>query len=701
MVLAILLIMRGIKRLFSAQFFFVLLIIAIALWSLSLGVSEATESTRVSDYFGRATYGFSGLVLYLSYVSVLLLAPHSERYRKKRIKWASLLSFILLPLFFTRFVYSVPDVTTFTYGPGIVLYALYMVGAIGLVMRQATYTSRQGTAEQKGQVRLVAGGLGLMISLVGLMNVVIPAVTGNESFTILSPIVAVSYSAIIVYAIARHKLFDIRLIVARSVAYILSLAFLGLLYGFIAFYFFDRVLFEIDASVSPSRRLLYVSLALVSGLSFAPAKRMFDRLSNRIFYRDAYDAQAFIDNLTGVLVSNTDITKLIEESSALIDRNLKPVFTEFVLHDKRFTGGKIARALPENVVSELFEVVQEEAQSVIELEDEEALRKPEYRRLHKRGVAIIIKLANRSGLLGVVLIGVKQSGNVYNKQDKKIFGIVADELALAIENSLSYEEIERFNDTLQQEIEDATRQLRYTNAKLKSLDETKDEFISMASHQLRTPLTSVKGYVSMVLEGDAGNLNDQQKKLLSQAFTSAQHMNYLISDLLNVSRLRTGKFVIETKPTFLPDVIEGEISQLYEIARAKGVELRFDKPADFPTVELDETKVRQIIMNFTDNAVHYTPAGGKVRVELEAKPRSIEFRVIDTGLGVPRRDQHKLFGKFFRAENAKRARPDGTGLGLFMAKKVIVAQGGSIIFKSVEGKGSTFGFTFPLGKKQV
>src|SRR5690606_35139199 len=128
----------------------------------------------------------------------------------------------------------------------------------------------------------------------------------------------------------------------------------------------------------------------------------------------------------------------------------------------------------------------------------------------------------------------------------------------------------------------------------------------------------------------------------------------------------------------------------YEIARAKNIELRFDKPAEFPTLELDETKVRQVIMNFTDNAVHYTPPGGKVRVELEVKTKSVEFRVVDTGLGVPKRDQHKLFGKFFRAENARRARPDGTGLGLFMAKKVIVAQGGSIIFRSQEGKGSTF-----------
>src|SRR4029077_9353625 len=122
--------------------------------------------------------------------------------------------------------------------------------------------------------------------------------------------------------------------------------------------------------------------------------------------------------------------------------------------------------------------------------------------------------------------------------------------------------------------------------------ETKDEFISMASHQLRTPLTSMKGYVSMVLEGDAGKVSTMQRKLLDQAFVSSQRMVYLIADLLNVSRLRTGKFIIEAKPTNLPDVIEGEIGQLIETVKGKGLELSFDKPKGFPTMNLDETKIR-------------------------------------------------------------------------------------------------------------
>ena len=251
---------------------------------------------------------------------------------------------------------------------------------------------------------------------------------------------------------------------------------------------------------------------------------------------------------------------------------------------------------------------------------------------------------------------------------------------------------------MQKKIEDATHKLRHSNEKLKALDEAKDEFISMASHQLRTPLTSIKGYVSMVLDGDAGQITPKQEELLKSAFTSSQRMVYLISDLLNVSRLKTGKFVIEAKEVFLPDVVEGEVMQLQETAKNRKLQLIYKKPKKFPSVMLDETKIRQVIMNFADNAIYYTPAGGKIKVVLEYDKHSVSYKVIDNGIGVPKEEQHKLFSKFYRAGNARKARPDGTGLGLFMAKKVVIAQGGAILFETHPGKGSTFGFTFPLSK---
>jgi len=163
---------------------------------------------------------------------------------------------------------------------------------------------------------------------------------------------------------------------------------------------------------------------------------------------------------------------------------------------------------------------------------------------------------------------------------------------------------------------------------------------------------------------------------------------------LNLSRINTGKFVIEESPVYLPAIIETELQQLREMAQAKKIELKLTMPPTFPTLMLDDGKMHQAIMNLIDNALYYTPEGGKVDVQLVDTPGTIEFRVVDNGIGVPREAQKHLFGKMFRAENARRARPDGTGLGLFMVKKVVAEQQGAIIFETEENKGSTFGFRF-------
>lgn len=299
----------------------------------------------------------------------------------------------------------------------------------------------------------------------------------------------------------------------------------------------------------------------------------------------------------------------------------------------------------------------------------------------------IIKLLARRQVVGLLVVGYTTPVTQLNATDTELLDRLSESIGVALDNKLLFEENQH-----------VLRQLQESNDKLVALDVAKDDFISMASHQLRTPLTSVKGYISMVLEGDAGKLTPKQKKLLNQSFFSAQRMVYLIADLLNVSRLKTGKFIVEPSNVNLANVVEEELVQLKETAAARSLKLTYEKPKKFPEVMLDETKIRQVIMNFADNAIYYTPSGGHIEVKLTETPTTIEFRVIDDGIGVPKREQPHLFTKFYRAGNARNARPDGTGLGLFMAKKVIVVQGGSVIFESKEGKGSTFGFIFSKHK---
>jgi signal transduction histidine kinase len=299
-----------------------------------------------------------------------------------------------------------------------------------------------------------------------------------------------------------------------------------------------------------------------------------------------------------------------------------------------------------------------------------------------------VKLRVRQKLVGIMLIGTVYMSFGPDAFTHSLLTRLSEATGIAIDHKMLLEENQRVLDELEE-----------SNSKLRVLDHAKDEFISMASHQLRTPLTSVKGYISMVLDGDAGQVSEAQGKLLNEAFTASQRMVYLIGDFLNVSRLQTGKFVIDAKPTQLTDVISEEIAQLRSTAARRNITILYLPPADFPVLKLDDNKIRQVIMNFVDNAIFYSKPDSEVRVVLIKTDKEIRFEVHDKGIGVPEAERHKLFAKFYRAENARRVRPDGTGIGLFMAKKVIVAHGGSLIFESEENVGSTFGFSLPLSLK--
>jgi signal transduction histidine kinase len=575
---------------------------------------------------------------------------------------------------------------------------------VGLALLRRYYNKKSTDVVHKQQLRYIFVGVVLTLIPGVIANAVLP-ILGVDTAVFFGPSAVIFLAFFTSIAIIKHRLLDIRLIVARSLGYILSLSTLGILFGLLAFIVVGQLLFP-DTQVPLPQQAFYALSAVILATSFQPTKNFFSRSTSRIFYRDAYESQHLLDQLNKVLVSNIELQGLLTKASDVVATTIKAEFCMFgiegVTASERRVIGTRPKLLDDKDTKE-FQKMVEQAQdkTIVTDELEDTSQKLQFF-LRDYDIAVLLRLTDSpeitSNGVGYIALGPKKSGSPYTSQDIKILEIIADEMVIAIQNALRFEEIQQFAETLQAKVDDATRKLRRTNEKLKALDETKDEFISMASHQLRTPLTSVKGYVSMVLEEDAGKINKQQRKLLDQAFVSSQRMVYLIADLLNVSRLRTGKFVIEAKPTNLADVIEGEVSQLIETAKARNLTLTYHKPKNFPALNLDETKTRQVIMNFVDNAIYYTPSGGHITINLEDKGKSIEYSVVDDGIGVPKSEQHHLFGKFYRAGNAKKARPDGTGLGLFMAKKVVVAQGGAVIFHSEEGKGSTFGFNFPKAK---
>jgi signal transduction histidine kinase len=576
--------------------------------------------------------------------------------------------------------------------PAILLFTLLIVTLLSTGFISLIRKIRRTDRIAQNQAKLMLLSLATTMGLIILSNFVLVVVFDLHAQLSLGPAYTLIFSGTIAYAIVKHRLFDIRAAVSRSVAYLLIVLTMALLYGVLLFGVVN-VLFP-GSDKEFLRQVISVILVVPLAVSFQSIKLFFDRITSQIFYRTFYEPQQVLYELSTTLVHAVDTKTITTESSNVLRKAIPATSLEFWL--------KADEAEHEHEHSESLQLLGKLYQST-KADDviiiDEYPRHPEIiRQLRDQNVAALVRLRTNSGDLGFMTLSFKSSGEMYSEQDVRLLRISADEIAISLQNAVHFEAIQRFNATLQDKIQQSTRELRHTNEKLRALDETKDDFISMASHQLRTPLTSVKGYLSMVIEGDAGEINETQRKMLSQAYTSSQRMVYLIADLLNVSRLKTGKFVLESAPTELSKMIDEEIGQLTETAAARSLTLNYDKPVDFPTLMLDETKTRQVLMNFIDNAIYYTPKDGHITIELKDTGPTVEFRVIDDGIGVPKSEQHHLFTKFYRAGNARKARPDGTGLGLFMAKKVITAQNGVLIFDSKEDKGSTFGFIFDKAK---
>lgn len=569
----------------------------------------------------------------------------------------------------------------------------YLAAMVVLIVR----ISREHDIRNRTQMIYVAHAYGWAGVIGCIFNLFLPA-AGNYSLIWIGPLSLFFFALVTYFAITRHGLFNVKQAVTRTIAYISSLATLGVIYSFVIFVGSTLVLRDTgDLVASP----LSVALMLVLAFVFQPIKGFFDKITDKIFYHDRYNAGAFIASFSKSLASVADVHSLLYDAAKRISETLRAEQVSFLLKGDGTEANLIVGTdghikLRKNEIAMLEDTLQDNRQTVLVaalLEQRGALGEL----LVRQGIALIAPLVYENTIEGYLFIGERRSGE-YTRYDSQTVQTIADEFVVAVQNTKYAQELHDLNATLQQRIDEATRELRESNAKLQRLDKAKDEFVSMASHQLRTPLTSVKGYVSMVLEGDAGKITPAQAKLLGEAYASSERMVHLIGDFLNVSRLQTGKFMLESRPIDLTKLVAREVKSLQPAAKLRGLTLKYRSPSYFPLLNLDEGKVQQVVMNFIDNAIYYSRDNGTITVTLEKAGGMVELRVRDDGIGVPKAEQEHLFTKFFRAENARKQRPDGTGVGLFLAKKVIDAHSGSIIFESQEGKGSTFGFRLPIKK---
>jgi PAS domain S-box-containing protein len=232
------------------------------------------------------------------------------------------------------------------------------------------------------------------------------------------------------------------------------------------------------------------------------------------------------------------------------------------------------------------------------------------------------------------------------------------------------------------------------------IDRMKSEFISLASHQLRTPLSAIKTYSHMLVDGYMGEVTPSQKKSLRTIITATNRMNELISTLLNITRIESGTIAVTPKLLQMDKISDEVLKELSLMSGDKSIQLSLTRSGTGSmSIKTDSLILKEIITNLVSNAIKYTPDNGSVTINVRPRSHDIQVSVTDTGWGIPKYAQDQIFSKFFRAHNIVKRETTGTGLGLYLVKGLLDRLGGKIWFVSEEGTGTTFSFSLPRAKR--
>ena len=274
------------------------------------------------------------------------------------------------------------------------------------------------------------------------------------------------------------------------------------------------------------------------------------------------------------------------------------------------------------------------------------------------------------------LLDLRRNGDVPFQADHVQFaGQLAGHAAMAIENARLYEQVQQAN-------------------------QAKTEFVSLVAHELRTPMTSIRGYAEMLLKGMFGELPVQQEQFIQTICSNVKRMQVQVSDLQDVSRIESGHLLIEVGPTTLTGALKEALQSTQGQVEARSQQLTVEVPGELPYVSADPARLTQVLINLLSNAYKYTPEGGSIHVRAWLENGYVSCAVSDTGIGMSPDDLEKLFTKFFRSEDPAVREMPGTGLGLCIAKSLVELQGGEMEVESQVGEGTTFTFTIPVAEGQ-
>lgn len=324
---------------------------------------------------------------------------------------------------------------------------------------------------------------------------------------------------------------------------------------------------------------------------------------------------------------------------------------------------------------------------------EGALTKSKINHLFMVRSFIICPVLAQEGDQGFIFVGTQNLETTITKGDREFISILANQIGQTLDNARLFEKTWRSQQELELKVEERTRQLTQALEEVKKISKRKSDFISSVSHEIRTPLTSIKGYAAILLGSKLGALPDEVRVRLEKINRHSDELVHMVNDLLDISRIESGKVIIKKEPLSLKAMSEKMADLFSEQFRTKNITFKSEVPENCEGILADRSQIERVFINLVGNALKFTPQNGNITISAERLNNVIQINVKDSGFGIPEDAQEAIFEEFYRVDNTINQEVKGTGLGLTLVKHIVEAHQGKIWVKSKLGEGSTFSFT--------
>ncbi|OGE84989.1 MAG: hypothetical protein A3J48_00655 [Candidatus Doudnabacteria bacterium RIFCSPHIGHO2_02_FULL_46_11] len=566
---------------------------------------------------------------------------------------------------------------------------------------------------ERNQLKFVLIGTIISFSLLILLNVVLPLAFNVLIFIPLAPVWILPFIILTAYSIIKYHLLDVKLIATEIVAFLLSVAIL------VEVVFSEGVLL-VGLRFLGFLVVLAFSILLIRGVRKEVSQReqlqslagQLRQANTDLLLRNRY--LAALQELTGEITRSLNFKKFTQEIVDGIANKMDFIGGVLMLLDKDDETLKFSAISDSSLTNRAIALVPKQISDYtgnIKTDNNLTVLAMRSGRVQlgtelagfispplPKGVAAILQNAIRARAviaapifsenkaIGCLLVLSRTPKEQILQAETQMVKALADEVGIMARNLTLYEQLETVNN-----------QLVSANDQLSKLDKAKTEFLSIASHQLRTPLTAIKGYLSMVKEGDYGKLPETMASPLDNVAVSAERLIGLVNDLLDVSRIASGRLELHMQRTDIVSMARDVIQEIKPKADNKNISLILTAQSIQEIfVKADGEKLRQVVINMIDNAIKYTEKGS-VTISFEKTPNKLRFMVADTGIGIAPEDISQLFQRFVRTKEARLVVTEGTGLGLYVARTTIEAMGGKIWAESEGlGRGSRFIFELSL-----